>query len=1019
MAVHTEGGNQLVTLRSGCRRVLGVLAAIVVAGCPSAFALNPALDISQYAHTAWRIREGFTQGTISALAQTPDGYLWLGTEFGLIRFDGVKTVRWQPTADQSLPSPWISSLLTARDGTLWIGTSKGLASLRDGKVTQYPQLAGQSVLRLVEDREGFVWAGTLGVPSGRLCAIQRGNVRCDGEDGRLGLGVVGLFEDSKGSLWVGVKNGLWRWKPGPPVFHPVPGELDSIRSFDEHNGALLLCTKSGIQRLADGGVERYALAGVEKPYQPEQLFRDREGSLWIGTSRQGLLHVHEGRTDRFASAEGLSGDSVWSIIRDREGTIWVATDGGLDQFRDVAFPTFTMNQGLSGNSVSSVLATRNGTLWLAGPEGLDRWNDSHMTGVRMVGRPGNTPQSLFEDYRGRLWVSWTDGVGYLENDRFLPIHGIPGGLTRSIAEDPQRNLWIANQSEGLFRVSADGATQHFSWSMLGHEDFATTLAGDPGGRGLWLGFFNGGMALFGEGRTRESYTDRDGLGAGRVNSFRFDRAGVLWIATAGGLSRLKDGRLTTLTSRNGLPCDEVYWTLEDELDFVWLYMPCGLVRIPKSQFGDPTRALLPAVFDSTDGVRSRPAAASQSPAAAKSLDGRLWFVSVDGVRVVDPDHLSLNNLPPPVHVEHVLADHTTHADVSGPLRLPALTRDLEIDYTALSLVAPEKNQFRVKLEGWDRDWVEMGNGRQKFYSSLPPRTYRFRVIGSNNSGVWNETGDVLEFSIAPAFYQRRSVQSAVVIAFIGLLWAMYRYRLSQIAHVYDVSLQERVNERTRIARDLHDTLLQNFHGVLFRFQAIANRVADPDIKHQFEGAIDQASQAINEGRDAVQNLRASSIEASDLPTSISTLGRELAAADAIGARPVVDVTVEGTPRDLRPVIRDDIHRTAAEALRNAFRHAQARRIEVNIRYDERELTLQVRDDGKGMDPKSLAEYKPGHFGLPGMRERATVIGGKLDVWSEVGSGTEVELTIPASAAYALPRARAWWSLFPRKAGTNS
>jgi len=318
----------------------------------------------------------------------------------------------------------------------------------------------------------------------------------------------------------------------------------------------------------------------------------------------------------------------------------------------------------------------------------------------------------------------------------------------------------------------------------------------------------------------------------------------------------------------------------------------------------------------------------------------------------------------------------------------------------------------VKLEGWDRDWQDVGNRRQAFYNNLPPRSYRFRVIASNNSGVWNEAGASLDFAIAPAYYQTRWFEALVVGACLTLLWAAYQFRVRRLAHEFDLRLDERVNERTRVARELHDTLLQTFHGVLFRFQAASNLLPDRPVeaKQTVESAIDRAAQAITEGRDAIQNLRASTVLTNDLAVAISTLGDELIACATNGHNTVIDVAVQGTPRELHPILRDDIYRIAGEALRNACRHADARRIEVEITYDDRQFRLQVRDDGHGIDPTVLADKRPGHFGLPGMRERAELVGGRLDVWSEVGAGTEIDLTIPASKAYAEARARrrAWW-----------
>jgi signal transduction histidine kinase len=341
-------------------------------------------------------------------------------------------------------------------------------------------------------------------------------------------------------------------------------------------------------------------------------------------------------------------------------------------------------------------------------------------------------------------------------------------------------------------------------------------------------------------------------------------------------------------------------------------------------------------------------------------------------------------------------------------RLPPQIRDLEIDYTALSLVAPEKNRFRIMLEGWDRDWQDVGNRRQAFYNNLSPGNYRFRVTASNNSGMWNEAGTFLDFSIASAYYQTNWFRAACVIAFMAILWGLYRLRLHQMARQFNVRMEERLGERMRIARDLHDTLLQSFHGLLLRFQAAYNLFPTrPDEARETLGsAIDEAAEAITESRDAIQGLRSSTVETNDLALAVRTLGEELAAAQADTNSVVFHVEVEGAARDLHLILRDEVYRIAVEAMRNAFKHAEAHRIEVEIRYDERRLRLRVRDDGKGIDPTVLREDgRTGHYGLRGMRERATLLGGKLTVWSEIESGTEVELSIPASRAYETSPAR--------------
>ena len=306
--------------------------------------------------------------------------------------------------------------------------------------------------------------------------------------------------------------------------------------------------------------------------------------------------------------------------------------------------------------------------------------------------------------------------------------------------------------------------EQIPWSRLGRMESASVLLSDREPGGLWLGFWRGGGVLyFKDGQVRASYTSANGLSSGAVTDLRLDRDGALWVATQGVLDRVKDGHITTLTSRNGLPCDIVLWTMEDDDHSLWLYTACGLVRIARTELdawiADPKRTIETTVWDAADGVRLRSTAASgYGPRVAKSADGKLWFVTGDGVQVVDPRHLPFNKLPPPVHIEQITADHKIRwqnlwSEASSNLRLPRLTRDLEIDYTALSLVAPEKIRFKYKLEGYDGDWQDAGNRRQAFYTNLSPTNYRFRVIASNNSGVWNEAGASLNFSIAPAYYQ--------------------------------------------------------------------------------------------------------------------------------------------------------------------------------------------------------------------------------------------------------------------------
>jgi signal transduction histidine kinase/ligand-binding sensor domain-containing protein len=989
-----------------------VLAALLT--CPCAVALNPSLDINQYAHSAWTIRDGYFNSPVYTIAQTPDGYLWLGTEFGLVRFDGVQFVPWQPPAGEHLPSTSILSVLAPRDRSLWIGTLNGLANWKNGKLIQYSQLAGYDVASLLEAQDGTIWVGTEGVPTGSLCAIHSGVVQCYGQDGGFGRSVRSLYR-AGGYLWVLAETGLWQWAPGPPKHFPMSSGGRAQALNETGDSHLLIATHDGVRELVDDNLESYRIRASGRPFKPHNLLRDRDGGLWVGTADGGLLHIHRGRTDRFALSDGLSGDDVVSFFEDREGNIWVATPKGLDRFRDIAVPAISEKQGLSNDSVWSVLAARDGSVWLGTRDGLNKWNNGQVTIFRGTsGLPDDAPESLFEDDGGRIWAFTPYGLAYFEGRRFVPAGAIQSGQVHAITGDHAGNLWLS-EDQSLLRLVENRVVEQTPWSRLEAKGPASALLPSGEQAGLWLGFRLGrGVVYFKDGQIRQSYRAADGLGGGAVAGLKLDPDGALWAATEGGLSRIKNGRVTTLTSRNGLPCDAVHWVMEDDDHSFWLYMACGLVHIARAELeawaGNPERTIQRILFDSADGVRlSLGYVSGYGPRVTKSGDGKLWFVTLEGAQVIDPRHLAVNKLPPPVHIEKIVSDRETRWQNSWDaaawnLRLPALSRDLQIVYTALSLVAPEKVRFKYKLEGHDRDWTDAGTRRQAFYNDLDPHYYRFRVIASNNSGVWNETGDSLEFSIAPAYYQTTWFRLSVVASFLALLAGLYQLRLRYLKHEFNLRLEGRVGERARIARDLHDTILQSFQGTMLQFSALKYLMPErPDLQKKLEGVCEQAQQAIDEGRDTIQGLRSSTVVVNNLARAISTLGEGLAA-DHNGANcPEFRVHVEGKSRDLPPLVRDEVYRIACETLRNAFRHAQAQRIEVEIRYDPRQFRLRVVDNGKGIDPAVLsAGGRAGHHGLPGINERAELAGGKLSVWSRLDSGTEIELTIPASIAYTKP-----------------
>ena len=896
-------------------------------------------------------------------------------------------------------------------------------SWNGGKLTYYLEIGKSFVTSLLEDHEGTVWVGTYSsstVLPARVCAMRTGSVQCKGEDGAFGSFVWSLGEDSSGTVWAGADTGVWRCNPGPAQRYAIPGVRVGDLLKGDDGRMLIGISGAGLKRAVADKLEPYPIYSAmnrnallaDREVDSNKLLRDRDGGLWIGTHQRGLIHIHHGRTDVFTKSDGLSGDISCSLFEDREGNVWFASSRGLDRFRELPVATISTKQGLSSSYLSSLVAAADGSVWVGTHDGLTRWKNGHSTIFRKAnGLPDDFVNSLFVDNRGRVWVSFSvHRLSYFKDGSFVSVAGVPSQEVHCISGDSKDNLWLSG-NKGLSHMRDGHLVEKFPWSAMGRTQQAKILASDQGG--VWLAFWSeGGVLYFKDGVVRASFTTANGLGKGHVAGIRLDQNGALWAATQeGGLSRIKDGRVATLTTNNGLPCDTIHWSIEDDDHSLWLNTACGLVRIARTELdawiADPKQRIETTLWDAADGVGlTSTSPAMFDPPVAKSTDGKLWFLGGEGASVVDPHHLAFNKAPPPVHIEQITADHKSYwqnlpGRAVSHLRLPARVRDLTIDYSALSLAAPEKVHFKYKLDGQDSDWREVINDREVQYSNLRPGPYRFRVVAANNSGVWNEQGDALEFSVLPAYYQTNWFRALCAAAFLASLWAAYQLRVRRLQREYNSAIEARVSERTRIARELHDTLLQSLQALLFQYQAARNLFAAGSERAMqvLDATLDRTEQAIAEGRDAIRDIRSDNVAQNALPELLTMAGTELAESQADHALPTFGVTVEGERRVLTPIIREETYRIGLELLRNAFRHANARRIETEIRYDDDTLRLRIRDDGKGMDLKVLQGDSRGHWGLRGVRERAERIGAKLDLWSEAGAGTEFQLTVPARIAY--------------------
>jgi PAS domain S-box-containing protein len=787
-----------VIVRIRARRVfvLGtVLASLLLVALPRALALDPDLRISQYAHTAWRVRDGAFAGAPSSITQTTDGYVWIGTFAGIVRFDGVRFVPFAPPAGLHLPNPAVISLLGATDGSLWIGTASGLAQWKNGELFTFPETAGR-VNSIYEDSDGTIWIARSRTEAGGVCKVAVSVATCYTPNDGMPPNASVLVRDNLGYFLIGHSTGIVRWKPGSSISYDLSG-LKSNRGLAGISDLALAPDGSvwaglwnpghglGLEQLVNGSWKTFITPALDgRRWGVNSLQFDRHNALWIATDANGIYRVHDGKVDHFAAADGLSSDSVEHAFEDSEGNLWLATAGGVDCFRDIPVVSFSVHEGLAaGGSVGSIFAARDGTVWIGNHGQLDfvRGNVVSSIGPKQ-GLRGDRVTSLFEDHAGQLWVGVDNGLLVYEHGRFIPVHrpdGAPVGIVLAMIEDIDHNVWasvIRNPPGRPTRLICFRGGK-FVKEVSDQRLDVVSLAADPQS-GLWLGLLQGGLARYRNDQV-QVFPLKDANA--RVSQVLANSDGSVFAATNNGLVEQRGDSQHTLDGNNGLPCNRIFAMVTDKHSDLWLYAECGLIEIKSDDLQrwreHPELKVKFDLFDAFDGAQ--PYLPPFRPVATRSNDGRLWFANDTVAQMIDPDRELRNPLPPPVHIEDVIADRTTYSPQSR-LHLPALTRDLEIDYTALSFVVPQNVHFQYKLEGYDRDWQDAGTRRQAFYSKLPPRNYTFRVKACNNSGVWNEAGASLDFFVAPAYYQTYWFRLSCFAAFVALLWVFHRWRVHQL-----------------------------------------------------------------------------------------------------------------------------------------------------------------------------------------------------------------------------------------------
>ena len=992
------------------RRIATVLCSYLFylsSGPAPVHAIDPGKRLTQYIHTSWRVQDGSLPAGMYHIVQTSDGFLWfLSLPADIYRFDGVRFSPWRLPAGVSIDRSM--NIFADHAGGLWVLGTREIFRLKGAAVISHFQLEVGMFQSVSEGPDGSLWVLRRNSDA-PLCHITE-SVKCFGKtDGIPISDIQSILADGSGGFWLGGRSGgLVHWHTGTSEIYNVANEIQSLALGPDGSlwvGASGEGPGGGLQQLKDGTVKPFLISMFNgSSFDIGTLMFDRDGNLWVGTVGKGLLRIRGNAVEHYDHTNGLSGDSVWALFEDREGIVWAGTTSGIDSFRDPRVTTFSQLEGLGKDLPAGILASRDGTIWVANAGSLDHIVNGNISSIRAgKGLPGNQVTRLLEDRAGNLWVGVDDGLYLFKNGRFRrlpePNHQ-PLGMVIGLIEDIDGNVWAecAGNPRKLLRIRDFQVREVFPAPQVPP---AWMLAPNPQG-GIWIATRKGDLVLFRRGALQSFPLNPNGKNPA-PHKIAAQADGSVLGAFDDGLVGFREDKVQRMTTKNGLPCDFIISFIQDKEKRWWLYTRCGVVEFSDSElqrwWTNPDTIVQNRVYDTFDGAQPN---VPSFNGADCSPDGRVWFTSGVVVQMIDPSKLSQETVPAATYVESVTVDRKEFAAADN-LKVQAHPRDLQINYTSPTYLIPQKVKFRYRLGGYDRDWHEAGTRRQAFYTDLPPGKYSFRVTACNSDGIWSESAAKFDFSVAPAYYQTNWFRAVCVATFIALLWAAYRLRVRQLQKQFDMTLDAQVGERTRIARDLHDTLLQSFHGILLHLQTVSNELPGGQTKQKLDNVIDQAAHAIIEGRDAVQGLRSSTMEKNDLALAIRTLGEELAAAESGPHRPEFTVQVEGTPRDLHPILRDEVYRITGEGIRNAFLHAEAKHIEVEIHYDDRQLRVRVRDDGKGIDTNLLGDGAPeGHFGLRGMRERAKLIGGKLTVWSELEAGTEMELSIPASHAYTAP-----------------
>ncbi len=1007
-------------------------AALAAAPCgaqgPAALSRDGVPDLEQFAHASWSVEDGLPGPAVWAFAQGDDGYLWVGGQGGLARFDGYDFQSFNRLNTPAFGLNWVQALLMAHDSTLWIGFRRGgLVRLRDGvfeSVTPTEGLPHRTIYRLEQAASGRIWIGS----EAGLSYVDDGAIITLGEEAGFPAGAVEVMSIAPtGGLWAAVRDvGLVRVTGSVPRADSIVPALGADRVtalIADQGGDLWIGTETARMLHVDDGVARELLPGMLPPLGVSVLLEDRSGSLWLGTIGAGLLRHHAGRWSDELDRDWLGDDRVYSLFEDREGSIWVGTySGGLHRLHRGPILTIAQAQGLSSRSVRSVFRDAEGSLWVAGDRGVDVRGSDGWHRFSVPGLPLRNVLSVWVDTDRTVWLGTTsDRLLRVENGRLTQL-GQPGGPleeTRGVLRDREGTLWVGGR-QGVSRLIsgewqtftvADGLPANSVQSLYEGRD-GSVWVGTEGGAARWTG---------------DDFRALPGLRSAR--GFHQDADGVLWIGTLGeGLARVEGDSLTLISMEHGLFDDYVWMVFEDAGGRLWMCSDLGIFSADKSELNAVARgsanSVLSVPYRGPEGLRARECNGGTFPGGTTLPSGEILFPTDDGVAVVDPA-LTGRRPTPRVIVEQVTASgqHLPSMTAGGRARPEPGRRDLTFRYTAVDLLAGERLLFRYRLNGYDDDWIETGDGRSASYTNLDPGDYEFVVAARHPGEEWPSSATVVPLSIAPRFFETPWFMALAVLALGGTLVTLHRGRVRRLEErraeletevVHRIAAEKQVresrenlrdlsqrlisaqeSERGRLSRELHDELGQAMTAVHLNLQAMQQSDSLESVRGRSEDSMAVIDTLLDQIRTMALDLRPPMLDDLGLASALDWYTARQSERSGVP----IDFDADWQEGSASEETESACFRIAQEAITNVLRHADATSVRVSLRGADGSLSLTVRDDGCGFDPAELGGAAGrASMGLVGMEERAVFAGGSVQIESQHGSGTTVRASFPLLAS---------------------